>query len=67
MPVIRVEMLSGRSNAQKKELAEVFTREMARIAKCGPEHIQIVFTDVARSDWAIGGVLNDDPKPVSAA
>lgn len=39
MPVIRVEMLSGRE--QKKELAAVFTREMSRIAKCGPDAIQI--------------------------
>ena len=67
MPVVRVEMVSGRSREQKKELAEAFTREMARIAKCGPEHIQIVFTDVARADWAVGGVLNDEPKPASAA
>lgn len=67
MPVIRVEMLSGRSRAQKKELAEVFTREMARIARCAPEHVQIVFTDVERADWAVGGVLNDEPKPASVA
>lgn len=62
MPVLRVEMLAGRSRAQKKEMAEVFTREMARIAGCAPEHIQIVFTDVERADWAVGGRLNDEPQ-----
>lgn len=67
MPVVRVEMLTGRSREQKKELAEVFTREMARIAKCGPDAIQIVFTEVERQDWAVGGVLGDEPKPASAA
>lgn len=60
MPVLRVEMLAGRSRDQKKEMAEVFTREMARIAKCAPEHVQIVFCDVAKADWAVGGVLNDE-------
>lgn len=60
MPVVRVEMLAGRSRDQKKELAEVFTREMARIAKCGPEAVQIVFADVEKADWAVGGVLNDE-------
>ncbi len=67
MPVVRVEMLTGRSREQKKELAETFTREMARIAKCGPEAIQIVFTEVERQDWATGGTLGDEPKPVPAA
>ena len=67
MPVVRVEMLPGRSREQKKELAEVFTREMARIAKCGAEHIQIVFTAVERQDWAVGGVLSDEPKPAAVA
>ena len=66
MPVVRVEMLAGRSRDQKKELAEVFTREMARIARCTPEAIQIVFADVARADWAMGGVLADEPAPEKA-
>lgn len=61
MPVVRVEMLSGRTRGQKRELAEVFTREMSRIAKCEPAAIQIVFTEVERSDWAVGGILNDEP------
>ena len=67
MPVVRVEMLSGRSREQKKELAEAFTREMARIGKCGPEHVKVIFTEVARQDWATGGTLADEPKPASAA
>lgn len=59
MPIIRVEMLTGRSRDQKQELAQVFTREMARIAGCGTEHVQVVFAEVDRQDWAVGGVLND--------
>lgn len=61
MPVIRVEMLAGRSREQKQEMAEVFTREMARIARCTPAMVQVVFSDVAKADWAVGGVLNDEP------
>lgn len=64
MPVIRVEMLAGRSRDQKREMAEAFTREMSRIAKVKPEAIQIVFTDVAKSDWAIAGQLSDEPAKV---
>lgn len=62
MPVVHVEWLSGRSRAQKQEMAQSITREMARIAHCAPEHIQVVFRDVDRADWAVGGVLNDTPK-----
>jgi 4-oxalocrotonate tautomerase len=64
MPVIRVELLAGRSRDQKREMAEAFTRDMARIAKVSPASIQVVFTDVAKSDWAVGGVLNDEPAKV---
>ena len=63
MPLLRVEMLTGRSRDQKKEMAEVFTREMSRIAGCAPEHVQIVFAEVERCDWAVGGHLNDERKP----
>ncbi len=31
MPIVRVELFEGRSVQQKRELVEVFTREMARI------------------------------------
>ena len=62
MPILRVEMLSGRSREQKKELAEVLTRETARIAKCAPSAINIVFVDVEREDWAVAGVLSDEKK-----
>ncbi len=41
MPMIHVEMLEGRSLEQKRELAEVFTREMARICGCSPTGINI--------------------------
>ncbi len=59
MPVVHVEWLAGRSREQKEELAEAITREMSRIAGCAPAAIQIVFSDVKKSDWAIGGRLTD--------
>jgi 4-oxalocrotonate tautomerase len=56
-------MLSGRSREQKRELAETFTREMARIAKCKPADIQIVFIAVERQDWWVGGTSTADKAP----
>jgi len=61
VPVVRVEWHAGRSREQKEELAAAITREMSRIAHCAPASIQIVFRDVDRGDWAVGGRLNDTP------
>ncbi len=62
MPVIHIEMLEGRTAEQKCELAEVMTREMARIAKCSLDSVQVVISEVHRDNWAIGGVLASTPK-----
>ncbi len=60
MPVIRVELLKGRTLDQKREFAVVVTREAARILNCKPEVVDIVFQDVEPQDWANGGLLSVD-------
>ncbi|MCR6650008.1 MAG: 2-hydroxymuconate tautomerase family protein [Cellvibrionaceae bacterium] len=62
MPIIRVEMLEGRSAAQKQELVEVLSRETARITGCGLEAITVVLEDVKRDNWGIGGRLLSQPR-----
>jgi 4-oxalocrotonate tautomerase len=57
MPILTLEMLSGRTEEQKVELAEVLTRETARIAKCTLDDVQIIFSEVPRNSWAVGGKL----------
>ncbi|MEK8025944.1 tautomerase family protein [Pseudaquabacterium rugosum] len=59
MPIIQVQMLTGRSHAQKQELSDVLTRETARITRCAAEDIQIVITEVPRANWALGGKLGE--------
>ncbi|GAB3629784.1 4-oxalocrotonate tautomerase [Pandoraea terrae] len=63
MPIIRLEMLTGRTHEQKSELAEVLTRETARIAKCALSDVQLVITEVDRSMWSVGGTLAE-PNPI---
>lgn len=58
--MIRVELLKGRSVAQKREFVEVVTREAARILKCAPEVVDVVFQDIEPHDWASGGKLTAD-------
>jgi 4-oxalocrotonate tautomerase len=57
MPIIRVEMWTGRTDAQKRELARVMTDAMVNIAHTTPEATIIVFEDVDKENWAQSGKL----------
>lgn len=63
MPVIRVDMLAGRTQQQKNEIADIFTRELARVARCGVGDVQIIFNDVERRNWSVAGVIREDGAP----
>lgn len=62
MPVITVEWLEGRSPQQKQQLAKALTNALVDIAKAPPEQVWIVFRDVRRGDWAMGGELLDQAR-----
>lgn len=57
MPIVRIEMWTGRTKAQKKELSRVITDAMVNIAHTTPEATIIVFEDIAKENWAQSGVL----------
>ena len=57
MPIVRIEMWTGRTVAQKKELARGVTDAMVNIAHTTAEATIIVFEDIAKDDWAQAGVL----------
>ena len=57
MPIIRVEMWPGRTQSQKAELARVITEAVVTIAHTTPESTIVVFEDIAKENWAVGGVL----------
>jgi len=57
MPVVRVSMHSGRTPAQKAELARAITEAVVKIARTTPEATTVIFEDVPRENWATGGVL----------
>ncbi|MCA0434461.1 MAG: tautomerase family protein [Proteobacteria bacterium] len=63
MPMIRVELMKGRTVEQKRECAKALTD--AFLATCGgtPQSVHVVFVDVEKHDWAVGGRLVADPKP----
>lgn len=55
MPHITVSMFEGRSQAQKKAVAEGISKVLAEVLGSGPSHTWIVFQDVSRDDWFTGG------------
>ena len=60
MPIVRVEMWTGRTKAQKQELARAITEVVCNIAHTTPEKTIVVFQDVAKDDWAEAGRLASD-------
>lgn len=57
MPIVRVEMWSGRTVAQKAELAKAITEAVVNIAKAPPEATIVIFEDIAKENWAEAGIL----------
>jgi 4-oxalocrotonate tautomerase len=56
MPTIRVELLEGRTPEQKKELAKALTQACVDTLGSKPDAVDVLFFDIARQDWATGGV-----------
>lgn len=57
MPTIRIELFEGRTPQQKAELAREVTAACVRVLGGSADSVDILFFDVARQDWATGGVL----------
>jgi len=57
MPIVRVSLWPGRTQAQKAELARVITEAVVTIAHTTPEATVVIFEDIAKDNWALGGVL----------
>ena len=59
MPIIRVEMFTGRTRDQKRALVKELTDSFVRTCGGKPESVQVVLVDVERQDWGAGGELCD--------
>ena len=62
MPPYHVEMLEGRTLAQKKELVEAITRVSVEVLGGQPDSVDILITDIKRENWATGGKLWTEPR-----
>ena len=55
MPVVRVSFYEGRSTEQKREIAEIITDALVRVAGSKREAVNVLFENHSREDWVIGG------------
>ena len=69
-PTIRVELFEGRTPEQKRALAAALTEATVRTLGGSADSVDVLFFDIARQDWATGGVLWSDkgaPPPASSS
>ncbi|CAM2160462.1 MULTISPECIES: 4-oxalocrotonate tautomerase [Paraburkholderia] len=60
MPILRIEMHPGKTLEQKRELASGITRVFVETLACPPEVVEIVFNEIEKDAWAVGGKLKSD-------
>ncbi len=62
MPTIRVDMFEGRTPEQKREFVKAITEATVQTLGSSPEAVDVIITDIKKSDWATGGVLWSEKK-----
>ena len=60
MPVVNIYMWSGRTEEQKRKIAEGITEVFRTAADIPPEALHIIFQDISKNNWAIAGKLASD-------
>lgn len=65
MPTIRVDLFEGRTVEQKRAFAEAVTKVAVETLGSSADSVDIIFTDVARHNWATAGKLWSDPQDPS--
>lgn len=58
MPQITIKMYEGRTDEQKNEIVDVFTKELSRIIDREPEFISIRFDEIPLDDNAPAHLRN---------
>ncbi len=63
MPTIRIELFEGRTDVQKRALADEVTQACVRALGVSPSSVDVLIFDVPKRHWATGGVLWSDAPP----
>ncbi|MFN8929976.1 MAG: 2-hydroxymuconate tautomerase [Alphaproteobacteria bacterium] len=60
MPIIEIHLLEGRDIEKKRKLVAGVTDAVCAALGSRPEQVRVILSDMARHDYAIGGVLVAD-------
>ena len=52
MPHVIVKLWPGRTDEQKKQLADEIVKDVVSIAKCEEKPVSVAFEEVAKEEWA---------------
>jgi 4-oxalocrotonate tautomerase family enzyme len=66
MPVVTVQLWTGRTVNQKRRLVAAITDAMIQHADCGPDHLHVIIQDVPKDSWGRAGRLGIDNEPEPA-
>jgi 4-oxalocrotonate tautomerase len=63
MPVVTVQLWTGRTVEQKRKLVAAITDAMVEHAGCKPDHLHVIIQDVPKDSWGRDGRLGIDNEP----
>ncbi|MDB5863452.1 MAG: isochorismatase [Betaproteobacteria bacterium] len=66
MPVVTVQLWTGRTVNQKRRLVAAITDAMVQHGDCGPDHLHVIIQDVPKDSWGRAGRLGIDNEPEKA-
>lgn len=55
MPILRVELLAGRTSEVKEALAEKLTEAVVETLQVPPERVRVLLHEVEREHWFVAG------------
>jgi 4-oxalocrotonate tautomerase len=60
MPFVTIRIYEGHSKERKSEIMKRVTNAIHEVAQVPKEYIWVVFEDIPKSEWAIGGKFGDE-------
>lgn len=60
MPIVTIQLATGRSMDQKRELVKAITDSVVAILDVKPEWVSVLIDEFERENWATGGELHLD-------
>ena len=52
MPHIIVKLWPGKSEQQKRRLADAISRDVTEVLQCGDESVSVAFEEIEAEDWS---------------